>query len=148
MEQTLQALGGILLNAIPTIILLGILHFYLKAVLFGPMEKMLRERSALTDGARQAASQSLAAAEAKAQEFETRLREARAEVYRQNEEIRKRLLQDQASQIEQARTAAEARVHNEKDALAADASAARQQLDSIAGSLADQIASSLLARRA
>jgi F-type H+-transporting ATPase subunit b len=148
MEQTLQALGGILLNAIPTIILLAILHFYLKAVLFGPVEKTLRERGALTEGARKAAAHSLAAAEAKAQEFETKLREARAEVYRQNEEIRKRLLEDQVSQIEQARTAADTRVRQQKDALATEASAARQQLESVAGSLADQIASSLLARRA
>lgn len=148
MEQTLQALGGILLKSIPTVILLGILYFFFKAVLFGPVEKMLRERGALTEGARKAAAQSLAAAEAKAQEFEMKLREARAEVYRQNEDIRKRLLEDQAAQIEQARIAADARVRREKDALAADASAARQQLESIAGSLADQIATSLLARRA
>ena len=66
MEQTLQALGGILLKAIPTVILLLILHAYLRAVLFTPLEKMLRQRGELTEGARKAADQSLAAAEAKA----------------------------------------------------------------------------------
>jgi len=52
MEQTLQALGGILLKAIPTVILLLILHFYFKAVLFGPIEKMLQQRRELTEGAK------------------------------------------------------------------------------------------------
>jgi F-type H+-transporting ATPase subunit b len=148
MEQTLQALGGILLRAIPTVILLLLLHFYLKAVLFGPVEKMLREREGLTDGARKAAQGSLSAAEAKAQEYESKIREARASVYKEQEDTRKRWLEDQAAQIGQARTQSEAQVRREKDTIAAEASAARQQLEQTAGSLADQIATSVLTRRA
>ena len=44
MEATLHALGGILLRAIPTVILLLILHAYLRAVLFRPIEKMLKQQ--------------------------------------------------------------------------------------------------------
>ena len=93
MQETLQALGGILLKAIPTIILLIVLHFYLKAVLFGPLDRVLKERRKLTEGARELAEASLAAATRKADEYEAKLREARAAVYKQQEEIRKRWLE-------------------------------------------------------
>ena len=60
MEQTLQALVGILQKAVPTILLLILLHFYLKAMLFGPLTKILKDREALTKGARKTAEESLA----------------------------------------------------------------------------------------
>jgi F-type H+-transporting ATPase subunit b len=90
MQETLQALGGILLKAIPTVILLIILHFYLKAMLFGPLDRIMQRRRELTEGARKIAEDSLAAAARKADEYEAKLRDARAVVYKQQEEIRKR----------------------------------------------------------
>ena len=70
MEQTFQALETILLKAIPSAILLLVLYFYLKAMLFGPIAKVLKQREELTKGARKAAEQSLARAEQKAKESE------------------------------------------------------------------------------
>src|ERR1700689_5504935 len=99
MEQTLQALSGILLKAIPTVRLLIILHFYLKAMLFKPLQKTLKEREELTAGARKAADESLAAAERKAQDYEAKFRDARAEVYRDQEQTRRVWMEDQAKQI-------------------------------------------------
>jgi F-type H+-transporting ATPase subunit b len=148
MEQTLQALGGILLKAIPTVILLLILHAYLRAVLFAPLEKMLKQRDDLTVGARKAADQSLAAAEAKAAEYEAKLREARAVVYKEQEETRRRWLEDQSAQVAQSRSAAEVAVSKAKQDLAAEAGAARDSLAGTSSALADQIATSLLSGRA
>ena len=148
MEQTLQALGGILLKAIPTVILLLILHAYLRAVLFGPLEKMLKQRAELTDGARQAADRSLAAAEAKAQEYEAKLRDARAAVYKEQEETRRRWLDEQTTRMAQSRASAEAAVRKAKEELAAEAAVARASLAETSSTLADQIASSLLTGRA
>lgn len=148
MEQTLQALGGILLKAIPTVILLLILHAYLRAVLFKPLEKMLKQREELTDGARKAADRSLSAAEAKAKEYEDKLREARAVVYKEMEETRRRALEDQAAQVAQTRSSAEAAVRKAKEELAAEAAVARASLTQTSSTLADQIASSLLTGRA
>ena len=148
MEQTLQALGGILLKAIPTVILLLILHAYLRAVLFTPLEKMLRQRGELTEGARKAADQSLAAAEAKAAEYEAKLREARGAVYKEQEETRKRWLEDQTAQVAQSRSSAEAAVRKAKEELATEAGAARASLAETSSALADQIATSLLSGRA
>ena len=78
MEQTLHDLSEILLRAIPTIIILVLLHNFLKAVLFGPMEKMLKQRGELTHGARHAAEASLANAERKTADYEAKLRESNA----------------------------------------------------------------------
>ena len=147
MEQTLQALSGILLKAIPTAIILLVLHFYLKAMLFRPLQKMLKEREALTKGARKAAEESLAAAESKAQEYEAKFRDARAEVYREQEETRKVWIEDQASQVAegQARTAetlAAARKQLEQETALAKAS-----LVDTSAALADKIATAVLARR-
>jgi F-type H+-transporting ATPase subunit b len=147
MEQTLQALSGILLKAVPTILLLIVLHFYLKAMLFRPLQKMLSEREALTAGARKAAEASLAAAERKAEDYEAKFRDARAEVYREQEETRRVWIEDQAKQIAagQARTAetlAAARKQMEVETASAKAS-----LVDTSAAMADKIATTVLARR-
>jgi F-type H+-transporting ATPase subunit b len=147
MEQTLQALSGILLKAVPTILLLIVLHFYLKAMLFRPLQKMLSQREALTAGARRAAEASLAAAERKAEDYEAKFRDARAEVYREQEETRRVWIEDQAKQIAagQARTAetlAAARKQMEVEKASAKAS-----LVDTSAAMADKIATTVLARR-
>jgi F-type H+-transporting ATPase subunit b len=148
MEQTLHALAGILQKAALTVGLLLLLHFYLKAMLFGPLEKVLKERDHLTKGARQAAEQSLAAADKKTQEYEAKLREARAEVYKGQEEIRRRWIEDQASEVAQARERNAAAVRKAREEISAEAVAARRSLTESSGALADEIATAVLAGRA
>ena len=148
MQETLQALGGILLKSIPTVVFLIILHFYLKAVLFGPLDRVMRQRRELTEGARKIAEDSLAAATRKADEYEAKLRDARAIVYKEQEEIRKRWLEEQAKEVAQARAGMEASVQAARQALAQDAAAARTSLQASSAALADQIANTVLGRRA
>jgi F-type H+-transporting ATPase subunit b len=148
MEQTLHALAGILQKAVLTVGLLLVLHFYLKAMLFGPLEKVLKERDQLTKGARKAAEQSLAAADQKTQEYEAKLREARAEVYKEQEETRRRWIEDQASQAVQARERNAAAVRKAREEIVAEAAAARRSLTESSGVLADEIATAVLAGRA
>jgi|SRR5579862_8860623 F-type H+-transporting ATPase subunit b len=148
MQQTLQALGGILIKGIPTAIFLVFLHFFFRTMLFGPLRKVLKQREELTAGARRAAEASLTAADRKAEEYETKLREARAEVYREQEETRRRWLADQADQVAKARSSAEATVAQAKFEIASEAAAARQNLFETSTPLADQIATAVLGRRA
>jgi F-type H+-transporting ATPase subunit b len=148
MQETLQALGGILLKAIPTIILLIILHFYLKAVLFGPLDRVMQKRRELTEGARKTAEDSLAAATRKADEYEAKLREARAAVYKQQEEIRKRWLDEQAQQVAEARVRSESTVKSAREAIAQDVAAARKSLQDTSTVVADQIVVTVLGKRA
>ena len=147
MEETLQALGGILLKAIPTIILLIVLHFYLKAVLFGPLDRVMRKRRELTEGARKVAEDSLAAASRKADEYEAKLRDARAVVYKEQEELRKRWLEEQSNEVTGFRARTEASVKAAREALAAEADAARKSLQDSSAAVADQIVTMVLGRR-
>ena len=148
MEQTLQSLGGILLKSIPTIVFLIILHFYLKAMLFGPLNRILKQRRVLTEGARKVAEESLAAAKRKADEYDVKLREARGVVYKEQEEMRKRWLEEQGNEVAQARMRMEASVKTAREALAADAAAAQSSLKDASSALADQIAETVLGRKA
>ncbi len=148
MEQTLQALTGILIKAIPTIIILVLLHQFLKAVLFGPVEKMLKQRGELTHGARKAAEHSLANAERKTTEYEAKLRDAKSVVYKEQEDTRKTWMTDQAEQVARAKADAEAKVAAAKTSILADAAAARTDLAQSTAALADQIATNLVSGRA
>jgi F-type H+-transporting ATPase subunit b len=147
MEQTLHALGGILLKSIPTIVLLLFLYFYLKAMLFGPLNRVLKQREELTAGTRHAAQKSLKDAERKVSEYEAKMREARAEVYREQEETRKKWLEDQASQVDSGRERTGQTVHEAKEQITAEVAAARQSLAESSAALADQIATTVLSRR-
>jgi F-type H+-transporting ATPase subunit b len=147
MEKALQDLTGILIKAIPTAFFLVVLHFIFRFWLFGPLRKILQQRDELTAGARKAAEVSLASADKKVQDYEAKLRDARGEVYKEQEETRRRWLADQTSQTAAAHAQAGDSVKQARFELASEAAAARQKLlDSSAG-LADQIASSILNRR-
>ena len=137
-----------MLKAVPTILLLIFVYFFLKATLFSPLEKVLRERDALTAGARKGAQASLAAAEAKQREYEEKFAAARAEVYKGQEETRRKWLEDQSEQVAAERTRMEAKVHAEKQQISSDAEEARRNLAEPSGELAAQIAETILSRKA
>ena len=147
MEQTLVALGGILQKAIPTIILILILHFYFKRVLFRPLERVLQERDEATVGARRAAEESLRRAEQKATEYEEAIRAARAEAYREQDQIRRQLAAEQESKIQDLRKRLDEMVREAKARIEQEAEAARETVMASAGSLADEIADTVLAGR-
>jgi F-type H+-transporting ATPase subunit b len=148
MEATLNALGGILLNAIPTFLLIILLHFYLKAVFFKPLAKVLHEREEATAGARRRAEDSLAKAEEKARQYEELLRQARNEIYKEQEETRKKWQAEQAAQIAEATRRAKEMVASAKEQIAAETAAARLALEAESRTLAAQIAGKVLQGRA
>jgi F-type H+-transporting ATPase subunit b len=144
MDATLRALGEILLNAVPTFLLVVFLHFYLKKVFFQPMEKVLRQRFEATEGARKLADQSLARASARVAEYEAAIRAARSEIYQAQEEFYKEFQDRQAAKIAAARQCAEAGVREAKTQLAIEVEAAKATLEQASQSMADEIADSML----
>lgn len=137
-----------MLKAVPTILLLIFVYFYLKSMLFTPLEKVLKERDALTAGARKGAEESLAAVERKQREYEQKFAEARVEAYKDQEETRRKWLEEHAAQVAEERARMEARVRAEKDRIASDAQVARENLTIPSAELAAQIADTLLSRKA
>jgi F-type H+-transporting ATPase subunit b len=146
MDATLHALGGLLLRAIPTFLLVILLHFYLKSFFFKPFEKMLNQRYEATEGARKLAEQILERAAAKASEFEAALRAAKGEVYQAQEKLYKQLQEQQAAELLTARKQADAAVKQAKAELAQDVEAAQARLALESDRLATQIAESILQR--
>jgi F-type H+-transporting ATPase subunit b len=148
MGQTLQALGGILLQAIPTICLLLIVHFYLKWMFFRPMREVLEKRREATEGARESAAAMLKKAAEKTATLEAALRQARNEIYQENEKTRRSWIGEQASRLEEARRESHELIHQARQQLAAEAEAAERSLAATSETLAEEITRSLLRGRA
>lgn len=146
MESTLNALGQLLLKAVPTIVLLLIVHFYLKSVFFRPMADVLAKRRAATEGERESAEALRAKAEEHTKTIEAKLREAREAIYQEQEEARRTWISEQMAQIDQARKQAHDLIHHSKQELDAETEEAKRQLPATADALAEEIANSLLER--
>jgi F-type H+-transporting ATPase subunit b len=147
MEATLHALGEILVQAIPTFFLVLLLFLYLRSMFFKPLERVLAERNEATEGARKKASEALDRAQAKAAAYEEKIRAARNDLYREQEEVRRKWREDQTAQVAAARQSAEAAVKEAKAQITADANQAKATLAGNSQSLADQITSAILQRR-
>jgi F-type H+-transporting ATPase subunit b len=147
MADTLHALGGILLKAVPTFLLVLLLQFYLKKVFFQPLEKVLHKRYEATEGARKLAEQSLARATARTAEYEAAIRAARSEIYQAQEKLYKQLQESEAAQLLAARQTAEAALRQARAQIAREAEAAQVMLKLDTERLAGEIAESILETR-
>ncbi len=147
MESVISSLGELLLQALPTFILLLLLHFYLKWAFYRPMDRLLKKRWEATEGARKAADESLTNAQQKADTYEEAIREARADLYKEHEELRRRREQQQAAALEEARRKTGVMVREAKAELASEAEAARQSLRAETEALASEIAGAVIEGR-
>ncbi len=148
MDATIKALGEILLKALPTFFLVLLLHLYLKRIFFAPLEKVLKARDAATEGARRQAARSLELAEKKASEYEESLRNARTELYKEQEQHRKQWRDEQAAAVEEARRKAALMVGDARAQIEAEAAAAKGALAAESETLAEQISRCILRRSA
>src|SRR5436190_16673681 len=101
-----KALGELLLNAVPTIVMFTILYLAYRLLVHNPLMKVLAERHSKTEGAVAKAQADVAAADAKTKDYEDRLREARMGIFKAAEARRKQLLDARNAAISEARAAA------------------------------------------
>jgi F-type H+-transporting ATPase subunit b len=148
MDQTLQSLGKLLIEAIPTILFFVFLTIYLRAVFFKPMGKILEERRRATEGVRELAQKAFESAEKKGTEFEHALQIARVQLHQEHEALRRRWSEEQAAQLAQARAEADRKIQEARREIAEEVDRAQAQLNLQVESLGEQIANSLLRRRA
>jgi F-type H+-transporting ATPase subunit b len=139
MDQTLRQLGELLLGAVPTVILLALLYALYTTIVHKPLRRVLAERRSKTEGAVEKSRADIAAAEARTSEYEQRLREARAAVFRAQEARRQAALQARSGAVNEARTKAQAQVQAAKKDIEADRFAAEAGLQQEAGVLAQEI---------
>jgi F-type H+-transporting ATPase subunit b len=144
MDQLLAQLGGLLLGAIPTIIIMVLLYGTYTVLVHRPLVQVLAERRSKTEGAIEKARADIAAAEARTAEYEQRLREARLTVFKSQEARRQVALQARAAALAQARSAAQAQVEQARAAIAKDKLVAQSGLQAEAGKLASEIIRTVL----
>jgi len=145
MEETLRQLGELLLGAIPTVILLALLYLLYTTIVHKPLRRVLEERRSKTEGAIEKARADIAAAEARTSEYEQRLREARATLFRAQEARRKAALEARTAALSEARGKAQAQVQAAKADIAKDREAAQVGLQKEAQGLAAEIMRRVLA---
>ena len=147
MDVLVQQLGGLLLKAVPTIILLAFVHLYLKFMFFRPLSGVLAKRREATAGALDMARKALEVAAEKATVYDIALKEARAEMYREQEATRRAWLEQQTTRIDQVREQTHAALQDAGHQIESEMAAARTDLASRSQMLALQIAETLSARR-
>ncbi len=148
MSETLQELGDLLIKSVPTILFFILLTFYLKAVLFKPLAKILEERRKATEGVRELAQRAFEEADKKTSEFERALQIARAELHQEHEALRRRWTEEQEREIASARAAADKQIEEAKRQIAEEAERAQAGLNANVELLSEQMVRSLLRRRA
>ena len=148
MDKTLHDLGGIVLNGLPTFVLVLILAYFVKRLYLGPLEKVLAERFRLTEGARKAAEESLQSVGASIARYEEDLSRARAEIYREQAEFLKKVQAEQAEMLHAVRVESEQLVSAIKLSLAWESTVARESLAERSETLAAQIVDAILRPRA
>jgi F-type H+-transporting ATPase subunit b len=140
----LVQLGGLLLGAVPTSLMLLLLYILYTVLVHNPLKKVLAERRAKTEGAIEKARADIAAAEARTAEYEQKLREARAVVFKRQDARRKEALDVRAKAVADARTRAQQQISDARAALGKDADVAKASLQAEAGRLATDIVRTVL----
>ena len=120
-------------------ILLALLYALYRTIVHKPLQRVLAERRSKTEGAVEKSRADIAAAEARTAEYEQKLREARAAVFRAQEAKRQAALQVRTNALNEARSKAQAQVQAAKNDIENDRAAAELGLPADAAALAQEI---------
>ena len=144
MDETLRQIGELLLGAVPTVVLFGLLYVSYRFLLHKPLEAVLEERHQKTQGAIEKAQADIASADARAADYEQRLKEARVAIYQAQESRRRKFQEATAAALAEARAKADAMVRQTRADLEKDMSAARVGLQGESEKLAGAVIQSIL----
>ena len=144
MQTIVQQLGELFLQAVPTVLIILFFYIILRSIFFKPLLAVMAERDARTVGAQKASEAAQAAATEKVKQYQEALRQARGQVYAEQEAARKKLLEERAAQIKEARAKASGEVNAAKARIAAELAAARRDVEATVAQLSAEIARRIL----
>jgi len=144
MQAIVHQLGELFLQAVPTVLIILLFYFILRTLFFKPLLQVMAERDSRTVGAQKAAEAAQAAAAEKVKQYQEALKQARGQVYAEQEAARKKLLEERAAQIKDARTKASGEVSAAKVRVAAELAAARRDVEATIAQLSAEIARRIL----
>jgi F-type H+-transporting ATPase subunit b len=144
MQAIVHQLGELFLQAVPTVLIILLFYFILRALFFKPLLAVMAERDSRTVGAEKAAEAAQAAAAERVKQYQEALKQARGLVYAEQEAARKKLVDGRAAQIKDARTRAAGEVNAAKARIAAELAAARRDVEATVAQLSAEIARRIL----
>ena len=144
MDPLLRQVGDLLLGAVPTVVIFLLLYAIYTSLVGNPLRRTLDERRKRTEGAVIKARADIAAAEAKTQDYEQRLREARLVIFKAQEVRRQAAQKARAGAVAEARERAQQQIREARTAIGADIAVARQSLQAESESLASEIIRTIL----
>ena len=116
-------------------------------LLLRPLTRVMAQREGAIRSARDLAEQSANQAKAAAAEFEQKTMAARAETYRQMDEMRRAANADRAEEMARTRAEAEAQVAQASERLKAETEDAKRRLEVDADALGGAVAERILGRK-
>lgn len=144
MEETLKQVGGLLLGAVPTVLLLLTVFTAYLVLVHKPLGRILEERYSRSAGALEKARADIAAADARTADYEQRIRDARLAIYKAQEARRQKALEARAAAVAQARERGDVLVRQARATIEGDVAAAKSVLQGESSRLADQVIQSVL----
>ena len=136
------------LSVVWVIFFVLLLTVVLNRLLFKPLLRVMEERQRAISSARELAERSAHEARVATAEFDRRTTEARAELYRQMDEMRRTAMDERAAIMTRTRAEAEAEIATASAKLQAEADAARRRLSADADALGSAVAERILGRKA
>jgi F-type H+-transporting ATPase subunit b len=117
-------------QVVPIVLILLVFYAVLRVLFFKPLLRVIAEREARTIGAQKAAEEAQKAATEKVKQYQDALKQARTEIYLEQEAARKKALDGRAAQLKEARAKTAAMVSAERERIAAEVLAARREIES------------------
>ena len=136
------------LSIIWVIFFILVLTMVVDRLLLKPVLGVIRKREEAIESARALAQRSTVEAKAATEEFERKTSAARAELYREMDDMRRAALSRRAEIVAETRAEAEAQVADASRRLEAEASEARARLEAEAEALGLAAAEKILGRKA
>lgn len=128
------------------LVLFLIFVFVLNRILFRPISRVLDERQTLIEGSAREARAARQRYEAKLADYETTIRQTRAESYRRLEQERAAALEERRSLIDGAKQQAHEQIGHAKLEIGQQVAHARTALESEARQIAERISRTVLGR--
>src|SRR5258708_4824564 len=136
------------LSVLWVIFFILVLTFIVDRLLLKPVLGVIRRREEAIESSRELARRSATQAQAASAEFDRKTAAARAEMYREMDEMRRAALGRRAEIVAQTRAEAEAQVAEAISRLDTEAAAARRTLEADAQALGAAAAERILGRKA
>jgi F-type H+-transporting ATPase subunit b len=131
-------------QVVPIVLILLVFYAVLRVLFFQPLLKVLAEREERTIGAQKAAEAAQKAAAEKKKHYHDALKQARTEVYVEQEAERKKFLDERAAHLKDVRAKAATVVSAARERIAAEVRAAHGEIEASITPLAAVVARRVL----